>query len=318
MKHLSQFIQESILITERKVVLFDGHLYPNDGWAVIMLGGPGSGKGWFKNNKLPIDGKNIDVDELKKAFVRLGFAKELLHGEEYNPKNPEHVSAVHMAVKQHDWKQKILNMFFNSVKNTGHLSNIIFDITGKKPEEAVTQEIINVVKGMGYKVCCVWVVANREEAMIRNIERDRSVSDDILHGIHSSIAKQLPDYFQKPGIGSLVDELWIYFSTTNDIHRQYNSKQEDADALLNIEKVGVGDKSFFKFDDKTTKRLGEYLSTNGKDSYISSDELKKKYGVVELKKVKEKDKKTGEEKEVEKRVLHIQRDKLKDNSTLRK
>ena len=278
---LNNFITESIIINERNMVTFDNNvLYPNNGWAVIMLGGSGSGKGWFKNNKLPIDGKLIDVDDLKDKFSEMGLDKEILNGETYDPKNIKHVSAIHKAVHDKQWKDKILRNFFKTNILNGRLDNIIFDITGQSPENSVTNKIITLTYLLGYKVCCIWVIAKREEAMIRNIQRSRSVSDDTLHTIHASLAKNLPDFLQKNNTGKYINDLWLYFSNPLDIKRPYNSKEEDRKALIKVNKVVDANGSRFVFNDDIKTRLDKYLTTDTASSFISSEELKEKYGVV--------------------------------------
>lgn len=279
---LNDFVNEAIIINERNMVTFDNNkLYPRDGWAVIILGGSGSGKGWFKKNKLPIEGKNIDVDDLKDKFAKLGLDKELLHGETYNPKNIKHVTAIHNAVKEKQWKNKILRMFFKTNILNGVLDNIIFDITGREPDNSIMKGIISLTYLLGYKVCCIWVVAKREEAIIRNIERERSVSDTILHNIHSALAKELPSFLQKQETSKYINDLWLYFSTTLDIKRKYNSKEEEQNALIKVNKVGT-DNKHFEFDEKLINRLNKYITTKDISNYISSEELINKYGIIEL------------------------------------
>ena len=283
MKSLNDFITEAIIINERNMVTFDNNkLYPNNGWAVIILGGSGSGKGWFKNNKLPIDGKIIDVDNLKDKFSEMGLDKEILNGETYNSKNVKHVSAIHKAVHDRHWKDKILRNFFRTNILNGRLDNIIFDITGQSPENSVTNKIISLTYLLGYKVCCIWVIAKREEAMIRNIQRPRSVPDETLHNIHASLAKNLPEFLQKNNTAKYINDLWLYFSTPLDIKRPYNSKEEDRNALIKVNKIIDVNGSKFVFDDDIKNRLDKYLTTDDASHFISSEELKNKYGIITL------------------------------------
>lgn len=276
MLNLKNSIFNYLAINENRVVTFDNNkLYPSEGWCVIMLGGPGSGKGYFRKNKLPIDAKIIDVDELKEKFKKLGLAKDILNGEEYDSSNPKHVSALHMAVKQHGWKTKILNMFFNDVKQTGHLANILFDITGADPDHSVRDKILTVVKALGYKTCVIWVITQREQAMIRNLQRDRSVSDSILHGIHQNLAINLPAFLQNPDNAKYIDNLWLYFSSSIDISKTV-SKEEDIQNLIKIPKI----EGKYEFSKNINDKLCHYAVATAQSDYISSAELIHKYGIV--------------------------------------
>lgn len=52
-------------LMEDKVVKFNGQTYPKFGWAVILMGGGGSGKGSAFKKLVPIDGKYMNIDDLK-------------------------------------------------------------------------------------------------------------------------------------------------------------------------------------------------------------------------------------------------------------
>lgn len=52
-------------LNEDKVVKFGGQTFPKFGWAVILMGGGGSGKSTVFNSLVPIEGKYINVDDLK-------------------------------------------------------------------------------------------------------------------------------------------------------------------------------------------------------------------------------------------------------------
>ena len=58
-------------LQESKVVTFEGDSSPKFGWAVVMAGGAGSGKGYVISNRILLPNKTIDVDELKKQYLKL-------------------------------------------------------------------------------------------------------------------------------------------------------------------------------------------------------------------------------------------------------
>ncbi len=53
------------ILTEDKVVKFNGEMFPKFGWAVILMGGGGSGKGSAYKKLIPIEGKYMNIDDLK-------------------------------------------------------------------------------------------------------------------------------------------------------------------------------------------------------------------------------------------------------------
>ena len=52
-------------LNEDKVVKFCGQTFPKFGWAIILMGGGGSGKSTVFNRLVPIEGKYVNVDDLK-------------------------------------------------------------------------------------------------------------------------------------------------------------------------------------------------------------------------------------------------------------
>src|SRR5574344_2229773 len=57
-------IQEE-MVEEAKMVTFSGKVYPKFNNAVVMSGGSGSGKSYALKNLVGIEGKVINVDDLK-------------------------------------------------------------------------------------------------------------------------------------------------------------------------------------------------------------------------------------------------------------
>lgn len=60
-----KIIFESTQLNEDKVVKFDGQTFPKFGWAVILMGGGGSGKSTVFERLIPIEGKYMNTDMLK-------------------------------------------------------------------------------------------------------------------------------------------------------------------------------------------------------------------------------------------------------------
>lgn len=187
-------------LNERAVVTFDGRANPREGWACILSGGPGSGKGFSFDNQVLIDGKIIDVDELKRLY-------SLVSEEDWDFNNPDDVFQLHKIIKAKGWKHDLYNNFFNA---NDRLGNIIFDITGKTLSSLKTYT--SMCKDIGYKTSLVWVVTNRMWAMFRNMNRDRVVPEDVFHEIHNLLKDSIFNFLDINNIGNILDECWVIFS----------------------------------------------------------------------------------------------------------
>lgn len=200
------------LLTEGQVVTFGGTAYPEGGWAVCLAGGSGSGKGYVRNHFLLLDYIAFDVDDIKRTVVRAlqrsdSKLRKHTNQDNYDMSNPEDVSNLHNIVKNNNWLKKKQNAFFDNMTNA---PNIIYDVTGDDINKLINNA--KTVKTYGYKTSLVWVVTNREEAMVRNVLRDRTVSDDVLHTKHNAINSNLYRFITTSA-GQYFDECWIVFGS---------------------------------------------------------------------------------------------------------
>jgi len=248
------------IINEDKMISFNGEISPKYGWCVIMGGGSGSGKGNVIKNVLGIKAKIFDVDAIKELYAkvvkddRYELSKRA-QKKDFDFKNPEDVSYLHMATKKYGKEQR---QYFTRGRSDDvtRLPNIIFDITAKEREDF--DNIVDLIGDMGYKICFVWVVTNREEAMVRNLMRDRVVSDEIFHKIHNQVNDFLPRFLTSEG-GNYFDEAWVVFNsnitpggTASELKYQNDNK------AVRLKKKGSG----FVFDNETVARLIATLGPN--------------------------------------------------------
>lgn len=206
-----KLVIESVL-EEGSVVTFGGKSYPKNGWAVCLAGGPGSGKGFVSSQYFLLDYKSFDVDELKQKFNKAikdpkSSFRKYSDKDNYDLSNPQDVSDLHSIVKQNKWNDKQQFAFFNSGES---LPNVLFDVTGDDVNKLI--KYAKTTKELGYNTSLVWVVANREEAMIRNALRSRSVSDTVLHSKHNAINTNLYKFITSSA-GQYFDECWIVFNS---------------------------------------------------------------------------------------------------------
>lgn len=205
-------------ILERKVITF-GSADVNYGQCVILAGGAGSGKGYI-NNKIMLDAKTIDVDSLKTKYIEMAKAGKLQEPDnnEYSLLNPSDVSKLHIEVAKRKWKQKqrsfLASGISSSNKNgdTSKLPNIIWDMVCKDIDDI--QDIIDLVKPLGYKITIVWVVCNVETARCGNFIRDRKVDKKVIDDTHAGARKTLTGLLsgKYPEVEQNIDNIWIGLS----------------------------------------------------------------------------------------------------------
>ena len=257
---------------ENRVVTFNGTTYPNFGWCVIFAGAGASGKGFVRRNLLPIDGKVINVDDFKPYFAKM-------RGIDYDPTNPEHTNFVHAGVKNARWKEKVTaNVLDPNTHSPERLPNLIFDMTGRDPNNTVV-DVAADAREAGYKVMLVWVIANRHEALLRNLQRDRRVPDKVLHTAHNSLATEMPQFLKGDYAGRYLDDAWLVFNSTEGIERSDLEGNEKKTAAVRLERSG----NSFVFPSDVEARLQRYLvqvetSPSNPETYLSSDEIAGRYG----------------------------------------
>lgn len=234
-------------LDEASVVTFNKKTYPKFGWAVVLAGGPGSGKGYTVKHQIAIDAKIFDVDALKSLYVKTAKTDKpsLIRSRDskkgkYDFKNPDDVSDLHNTVDQRGYLKKAENAFYadsEAHKESGRIPNVIYDITGSRAEKL--KNIGKMLQDMGYKTSLVWVVTNREVAMLRNLSRARTVSQAILHDVHNKIKANVFPFLQSAD-AKYYDEAWIVFSSTDSLKSlsKEEAKELADNAVVRLEKNG--------------------------------------------------------------------------------
>lgn len=224
-------------INESTVVTFDGQMFPDFGHAVILAGGAGSGKSYISSRKVAIDAKVFDVDRLKQLYIMAQKAGKISDTRDYDLSKPEDVSALHMKVKELGLKDKQEEAFYNSLSKD-KLPNILYDITGDDPNKL--EKLGAKLKSVGYKVTLVWVITNRQIAMIQNLSRSRIVSQKVFHEIHNAIAKNVFPFLKARAKD--YDAAWIIFNSKEAASELPRSTKKDLDniGIVKLEKQGKG------------------------------------------------------------------------------
>lgn len=261
------------IIGEARSVTFNGRVYPNFGWCVIFVGSSASGKGAVLRKNLQIDGKVVNVDHFKKAYAKM-------RGIPYDSSDPESTNLIHAGVKNAGWKQKVTdNLLDPETHDARRLPNVIFDMTGRDPNNTVV-DVAAQAKEAGYKVVLVWVIANRSETLLRNLQRPRRVPDRILHRTYNSLAAEMPPFLKGRYAGMYLDDAWFIFNSTEGIAQPDLTGEEAKHIAVRLDKAG---ESGFKFPVGVEQRLQRYLgrmeaNPDRPETFLSSDEISSKYG----------------------------------------
>ena len=271
--------EKMIEVEEAKTVTFDNNTYPKQGWAVIMAGGPGSGKGYVRKNKIAIDAKVIDVDELKVLYTKAAERNSktgkgvIKDDRKYNFKNPEDVGDLHNIVDQKKYKENMEDIFFKGHKN-GNRPNIIYDITGSKADKL--KNLGKMLKGMGYKVSLVWVLTNRQVALMRNMCRARVVPQNIFHDVTNKVNKNVFPFLQSSD-AKYYDEAWVVFNSNTSLKELDNDEKKEFDKMSVVKFRKSG--SSFEIPEDVMTRVMKTLGPEETD--VDSPSVYKSYTDIE-------------------------------------
>lgn len=211
---------------EEKLITFNKKAYPKFGNIVILAGGAGSGKGFILSKLIGIEGKVLNVDDLKemKNLDKTKLAKQIYADTgidigKLNTKNQDDTATLHMVLKK--YIKSIHSNFLKSVSMSDprRLQNIIFDVTLKDMDKF--SDISNIAQQYGYdrqNIHLVWIINDVKIAQTQNKTRSRVVADDILVKTHKGAARTMRD------ILNMGDNLSKYIN--GDIWLAFNNKEE--------------------------------------------------------------------------------------------
>ena len=240
-------------ILERQAVTFGTH-NSNYGNCIILAGGPGSGKGFAKDHRILADFKSVDVDELKKKYIKMAEACKIDDPKKYDLTNPEDTGELHMKVKERGWKKKQRALFWSDRQNQKkeNLPNILWDMVSDNPDDIM--EVIQYAKPLGYTVTVVWVCTHIDTARQQNQMRSRRVDDKVIIKGHKGAYKTMMELLDNkyPGLNEGIDAFWIIF--TAGAGRKLTTEYEK-DPVLKIKK----DKDGGDFDFKEKQLVEDYF-----------------------------------------------------------
>lgn len=188
-----------------------------------------SGKGFIINNLLGIDGKVLDVDELKKLAMNMEYFRKKypemvsMSTDLLALKNSENVKKLHAIVDKEGLIKKREKTLMKSILSSdiNRKPNIIFDVTLKNTKKL--NHISDFANKLGYdknNIHIVWVVNDGKIALEQNKKRDRVVPEDILIDTHKGASKTV--------IGLIGDSSYLRKRADGDLWLVFNRKGFDA------------------------------------------------------------------------------------------
>lgn len=307
MKSLISFLKENVtsislmdFLFERRTINF-GTANPNYNQCIILAGGAASGKG-FIQHKINLEGKVLDVDELKSQYKKL-VSKGIIDDKEYDLANPEDCNELHQKIKGKGWEAKMKHHLFDTgkhkIKQNGQENrqpNVIFDMVSKKISDI--EEVLGYVVPMGYTVTIVWVVTNRDTASMNNelrgigdIKKRRSVPDKILRAGHQGAYDTMVSILQNKyeNLNQFIDFFWIGFGT--GFARKLSDKYESSpvEKIKKVDNKWQFDKSmvddYLKEEQPLNKEFckacneGDWAKAAKAGGQNNDDYLKKKWDI---------------------------------------
>lgn len=247
---------------DEAIITLGKKLYPKFGNVVIMAGGAASGKGFVVDKLLGLEGRVLDVDQLKLVSLKCKFVTRYLEESfgkrpgtfdpaEIELKNPRHTSLVHDAIKRAGIQNSQMESMVRSILFSGDRKpNIIYDVTLKDMEKFHNLSLQ--LDNFGYdkrNVHIVWVLNDFKVASQQNDERDRRVSKIILKATHAGSFRTMQDIIQmgESLVNYMNGDIWVVF----------NKRHEDS---VVVKSGNVSDKDSFSAQIKRDRTEGSYVS----------------------------------------------------------
>ena len=236
---------------------------PSKGCAVLLLGGSASGKTTFAQREgIAFRGRILSADHLSEIVMRVHnnahtfstlyptlYAKvEQIVAMGINARNKYYAP----TDNEHRWPQnirlssnapfvlrrQIATLLNNGIKgaNCGQRAyfdsriermarnkgNILIDMTGS---EQSVNHYVSLLKKHDYKIMVIWVVANRNYALMWNRRRQRCMKDSAVHAGHNAPNSYLSSFLTSDRAKD-IDKVWIVFNTTESINRAMTPDEE--------------------------------------------------------------------------------------------
>lgn len=265
-----EYLNNLGMICEKVITLGDKRPKYNN--VIIMAGGVGSGKSFVIEKLLGIEGKVLNVDDLKDLIVRTTILASNIENKYginikgLSLKNDKHVKILHELIEDMKLGDKRNKILFNSIMLSENKPNLIFDVTMK--DITKLEDISKQVTKMGYdkkNIHIIWVVNDMETAIQQNAERDRVVPLTILKHTHENVSytiKRLLD--GKEIIRDYMDgEFWIVFNKkyidTLLAVSNYGGSYVKKASYTKVKDIGKTILSVSQISDNVISKIKEYV-----------------------------------------------------------
>lgn len=259
LKSFKNYLLEKDNLLSEALITLGGQAYPRFNQVAILAGGAGSGKGFVKSNLLGLEGKEFDVDELKKLAIKSNLFAQRVKKETghdikgFNLRVPENVSKIHEILDGvYNLKNKSYAITYQGILTApeDRKPNLIFDMTMKNISslESITRNL----QEIGYKksnIHIIWVVNDVNVAIEQNKQRDRVVPEEILIGTHEGVALTMRK------ILSMGDKLQKYMD--GDIVLAFNKQK--VDSTYTVRQDQLSNKSIWDSKNKKSKSVGKWV-----------------------------------------------------------
>lgn len=233
-----QTYQEFHTLNEALITFGKGGGKPKFGHIVFLAGGAAAGKGLVTSHMLGIEGKVLNVDNIKDYFIKSAKLRAQVkseYGIDISPEafplsNPRNTGMLHsiIAADKHIPKHADITLFKSiATADEERKPNLIIDTTMQN-----TVKISNITYAAieaGYQkenIHMVWVCApyhlSKELNLDRGEQGGRSVDDDVLWGTHHGAATTLKAFiygevnrYVKPLSKYMDGDMWIVFNQPN-------------------------------------------------------------------------------------------------------
>lgn len=184
-------------LNESKMVNFD----ESDSNFVVMMGAPGAGKTFSVNTFLNLrDFKYINVDT-----YRENIAKKL--GLDVS-KPEDNLKILDMTYTTSDPRNKTIlflkRFLTDKISYNKPLPNVVFDAGGSQVD--VIKNILKLAEFAGYKTTLVYVKTDLELDLMRNRDRERKLTDEMVIDYYNR-CESTYDYLKQ-----FYDNVWIIFN----------------------------------------------------------------------------------------------------------
>ena len=193
--------------------LEEGPNDPNINKAILMVGGPGSGKSYVVNEIIKGTGLKVVNSDIFFEYLAKKMNKPELLGSEASLDKKE------LRDKARDLKNKQLNQYLD-----GHLG-LVIDGTGRNYERTVSN--YQKLKKLGYEVLVLAINTDLETAAKRNQARDRKVPDEFLKKAHKQVTNNLGKF-----MGYFGSDL-LLIDNSEDSHTDFNLVWKKIQKFLN-------------------------------------------------------------------------------------